>query len=138
LEYKKVLGKGYDPEEIGRYIADYEADHQKQYLALECRIEDLSQEVETLKRRLEPLKDAEKRHEEWEKEIRDTILSLYLDATGSFFKAAKDFEAQEEGLNQKMALRETELAQVKQVTRQLREEIDVLTQGYAQVLKGEH
>jgi chromosome segregation ATPase len=137
LEYKKVLGKGYDPDEIGKYIADYEAGYQKKHLELECRIEDLSQEVDTLKRRLEPLKETEKRHEEWEKEIRDTILSLYLDATGSFFKAAKDFEAQEQGLNQKMALREAELSHVKQVTHQLREEINVLTQGYAQVLKGE-
>jgi hypothetical protein len=63
---------------------------------------------------------------------------LYLDASVVFFRAVKDYEVKEAELDQKIHAREAELQNVRQVTDRLCEEIELLTQGYDSVLKGEN
>ena len=137
LEYKKTIGKGYDPEEVQAFVQSYEAEYERRNLELECQIEDLSREIESLKQKLIPLTENDEGFVTMEEEIRETLLNLYFESTGAFFKANQDFDAQEEELNQRVHNREMELVDVKQVTSQLCREIELLTQGYDQVLKGE-
>ena len=137
MEFKKTVGKGYDPEEVQAFIKSYEAEFERKNLELECRIEDLSKEIESLKLELIPLTENDQAYAEMEAEIRETLLNLYFESTGAFYKASQGFDAQEDELNQKVHSREMELVNVKQVTSQLCREIELLTQGYDQVLKGE-
>jgi chromosome segregation ATPase len=137
LGQKKVLGKGYDPEEISAYINEYEEIHQRRYLDVEQRIENLSQEIESLKRRLEPLREEETERGELELKMKDALLESYLDASVTFFKAVKDYEIEEAELDERIHKRETELRNARQVTERLCKEIERLTQGYDCVLKEE-
>lgn len=134
---KKVLGKGYDPEEINAYIHEYEEIQQKRYLDVEQRIENLSQEIESLKQRLEPLQEEETERGELELKMKDALLEVYLDTSVAFFQAVKDYEVKEAELDQRIHKREMELQNVRQVTERLCKEIERLTQGYDCVLKEE-
>ena len=131
------MGKGYNPEEVQAYIKAYEADFQERYLQLERRIGDLSQEIESYRQKLQLLTENDNKYAEMEAEIRETLLNLYFNSAGAYFKASQDFDAQENELSQKVNKRELELSNVKQVTGQLCKEIELLTQGYDHVLKGE-
>ena len=138
LDFKKSMGKGYNAEDVKAYINAYEAEFESKYLELECTIENLSKEIESLKQELEPMLDNEAEYQRMEAEIKETLLNVYFDSTNAYFEANQGFCDQEEELNNKVYSREMELSNVRQVTDQLCKEIELLTKGYDQVLKGEN
>jgi predicted RNase H-like nuclease (RuvC/YqgF family) len=138
LGQKKVLGKGYDPKEVGAYMDEYEKQYQHRYIEAEGRVERMSQEIESLKAKLEPLQALEQERKALESQIKDALLEIYLDASIDLFKAVKEYDIKEAELDQAVRAREAELENVRQVTDRLCQEVELLTQGYDRVLKGEN
>ena len=136
LEFKKSL-RGYKTKEVKAYISAYESDFKQKNAELVQQIDELTSEIETITEKLESFKLNEVEFERIEAEIKENLFSIYIDSTRAICMTDKDFNTQEEELNDRVNSREIELLQVKRITDQLCNEIELLTKGYDHVLKGE-
>lgn len=134
MSYSKSLF-GYQQDEVAVYIERLKSTQGAEMLDLECRIENIQEEIGVLQQKVAPLRESEAMQRQKLEQIRQRIADIYSNSILGSYELDRRLNDEESDKLEHVRKKSQELDQVKKTMEQLCQEIEKLTQGFKQAME---